>query len=305
MLSILIPIYNYNVYPLVQELHKQCLECGIIFEILCQDDASNSPLNQINEAVNSLTNSSFVALKKNIAHRENRNSLAAKAKYDYLLFIDGDSIIISPNYIQIYISNLCNFEVIYGGRIHPKKCPSENQKLRWKYGRFTEDKIAINRSKKPYQSILFNNTIIKKSCFDKVKFDSDLKKYGHDDTQLSYQLSLLKISVLHIDNPIKHGAIDTNLEYIIKTKESLENLLLLYDDQKIDRDFVRLIKLYVFIEKTKVKFIITKTYSVFSKFILKNLIGENPNLLVFNIFRIGYLCSISSKKQGIIGGRNE
>ena len=44
MLSILIPIYNYNSYPLVQELHKQCLESDIDFEILCQDDASNSEL---------------------------------------------------------------------------------------------------------------------------------------------------------------------------------------------------------------------------------------------------------------------
>ena len=40
MLSILIPTYNYNVVPLVLELHKQCLECEIDFEILCQDDAS-------------------------------------------------------------------------------------------------------------------------------------------------------------------------------------------------------------------------------------------------------------------------
>ena len=40
MLSILIPIYNYNVYPLVEELHKQCIECKIDFEIICIDDAS-------------------------------------------------------------------------------------------------------------------------------------------------------------------------------------------------------------------------------------------------------------------------
>ena len=40
MLSILIPTYNYNVYPLVSELQRQCLESKIEFEILCQDDAS-------------------------------------------------------------------------------------------------------------------------------------------------------------------------------------------------------------------------------------------------------------------------
>ena len=54
MLSILIPVYNYNVVPLVLELHKQCLECEIDFEILCQDDASNSELNEENEIINGL-----------------------------------------------------------------------------------------------------------------------------------------------------------------------------------------------------------------------------------------------------------
>ena len=83
MLSILIPIYNYNVFPLVSELHKQCLELNIDFEILCQDDASNSKLNQENEKVNSLSHSSFVALTQNIAHRANRNSLVEKSKYNY------------------------------------------------------------------------------------------------------------------------------------------------------------------------------------------------------------------------------
>ena len=177
MLSILVPIYNYNVYPLVLELHKQCNNCGIPFEILCQDDASKSSLNAFNEPVNALSNCSFVSLKENLAHRENRNSLAEQAKFDYLLFIDGDSIIIHDHYIKKYIDNLQDFDIAYGGRLHPEKCPSDNQKLRWKYGRFIEDKSAVHRKKKPYQSLLFNNTVIKKDCFNKVKFDTNRKKY--------------------------------------------------------------------------------------------------------------------------------
>lgn len=293
MLSILVPIYNYNVYPLVLELHKQCTDCGINFEILCQDDASKSSLNAFNENVNALSNSSFISLNQNIAHRANRNSLAEQAKYDYLLFIDGDSIIIRNDYIKKYISNLNDFDVVYGGRLHPEKCPSENQKLRWKYGRFIEDKTAENRKKKPYKSLLFNNTVIKKDCFNKVKFDKNIKKYGHDDTQLSYQLSVLQVKVNHIENLVEHGDIDANLAYLNKTKESLENLSLLYQEEKIDIEFVRLIQLYHFLKKTKSTFIISKIHAVFEKLLLKNLTGKNPNLLLFNLFRVGYLCSIN------------
>ncbi|TDD74040.1 glycosyltransferase family 2 protein [Flavobacterium caseinilyticum] len=295
MLSILVPIYNYNVYPLVEELHKQCTECRINFEILCQDDASKSILNAINENVNTLSNCSFTALEENLAHRGNRNSLAEQAQYDFLLFIDGDSIIIHPDYIKKYIVTLKDFDVIYGGRLHPEKYPSENKKLRWKYGKFIEDKSAQDRNKKPYQSLLFNNTVIKKERFDQVKFDKDKKKYGHDDTQLSYELSLLKAKVNHIENPVQHGYIDTNLDYLNKTKESLENLILLYQEQKIDINFVRLLQLYHFLNKTAATLIISKIYGIFEKSLLKNLTGNNPNLILFNLFRVGYLCSIKQK----------
>lgn len=295
MLSILVPIYNYNVYPLVLELHKQCTNCNINFEILCQDDASASNLNIFNENINALSNCTFISLNQNIAHRANRNSLAEQAKYDYLLFIDGDSIIIRDDYIKKYISNLNDFDVVYGGRLHPDKCPSENQKLRWKYGRFIEDKTTQNRKKKPYHSLLFNNTIIKKKCFNKVKFDRNIKKYGHDDTQLSYQLSVLQAKVNHVENPVVHGDIDTNLAYLNKTKEALENLVLLYQEKKIDLQFVRLLHLYHFFKKTKSTFILSKTHGIFEKSLLKNLTGNKPNLWVFTLFRVGYLCSLNQK----------
>ena len=65
MLSILIPTYNYNVYPLVSELHKQCLECEIDFEIIVIDDGSKLFFNE-NQEINSFKNCRFEILEKNI-----------------------------------------------------------------------------------------------------------------------------------------------------------------------------------------------------------------------------------------------
>lgn len=296
MLSILIPIYNYNAYPLVLELHKQCLECKIDFEILCQDDASKSVLNSENDKINSLSNCNFTELKVNIAHRQNRNSLASKAKFENLLFIDGDSIIIRNNYISNYVSWLNDFDIIYGGRLHPENCPSNNQKLRWKYGKFIEDKSVEKRKLAPFQSLLFNNTIIKKDCFNKVKFDSHLTKYGHDDTQLSFQLSQFNPKLIHVDNPVEHGDIDSNIEYILKTKSSLENLIKLFEEGKINKDFSRLILLLLILNKMKLTYLIFVFYKISEGFLSRNLEGNNPNLFIYNIFKLGYLCSISIKK---------
>ena len=292
MLSILIPTNNYNVYPLVEELHKQCIELGIVFEILCQDDASKSALNINNEKINSLSNCNFISLEKNVAHRQNRNLLAKRAKYEYLLFLDGDSIVINSHYIKNYINNLKEYDVIYGGRLHPENYPSNQQILRWKYGKFIEDKLAKDRLKKPYKCLLFNNTIIKKECFNKVKFDTEITLYGHDDTQLSYQLSLIPSKIHHIDNQIKHGDIDSNEVYINKTKNSIKSLLVLYASKKIDYRYVSLLKLYVFLKTTKLHLIALLFYKIFKNTMTKNLVSNNPSLIVFNLFRISYMCSL-------------
>ena len=292
MLSVLVPIYNYNAYPLVEELHKQCIELGIVFEILCQDDASKSALNINNEKINSLSNCNFISLEKNVAHRQNRNLLAKRAKYEYLLFLDGDSIVINSHYIKNYINNLKEYDVIYGGRLHPENYPSNQQILRWKYGKFIEDKLAKDRLKKPYKCLLFNNTIIKKECFNKVKFDTEITLYGHDDTQLSYQLSLIPSKIHHIDNQIKHGDIDSNEVYINKTKNSIKSLLVLYASKKIDYRYVSLLKLNVFLKTTKLHLIALLFYKIFKNTMTKNLVSNNPSLIVFNLFRISYMCSL-------------
>jgi len=292
MLSVLVPIYNYNAYPLVEELHKQCIELGIVFEILCQDDASKSTLNTNNEKINSLSNCNFISLEKNVAHRQNRNLLAKRAKYEYLLFLDGDSIVINSHYIKNYINNLKEYDVIYGGRLHPENYPSNQQILRWKYGKFIEDKLAKDRLKEPYKCLLFNNTIIKKECFNKVKFDTEITLYGHDDTQLSYQLSLIPSKIHHIDNQIKHGDIDSNEVYINKTKNSIKSLLVLYASKKIDYRYVSLLKLYVFLKTIKLHLIALLFYKIFKNTMTKNLVSNNPSLIVFNLFRISYMCSL-------------
>ena len=61
-----------------------------------------------------------------------------------------------------------------------------------------------------FESLLFNNTLILKSEFNKVKFDKTITLYGHDDTQFSFELSKIKSKVNHIENPILHNDIDEN-----------------------------------------------------------------------------------------------
>jgi glycosyltransferase involved in cell wall biosynthesis len=138
------------------------------FEILCQDDASNSSLNALNEHVNELSNCSFVSLKENLAHRANRNSLPHKAKFDYLLFIDGDSIIIHDKFIKKYIDTLILMLFMEG-------CILKNVLLTIKnYVGNTGNLLRTNLHKPKEKTVsiaTFQQYYNQKKCF-KIKFDT-------------------------------------------------------------------------------------------------------------------------------------
>ena len=64
MLSILIPTYNYHVYPLVTYFKNQADVLGIAYEILVQDDASTFFLEE-NTEINLLQHCSYTLNHEN------------------------------------------------------------------------------------------------------------------------------------------------------------------------------------------------------------------------------------------------
>ncbi|MFW5793701.1 MAG: glycosyltransferase, partial [Bacteroidota bacterium] len=56
MISICIPVYNFEVEPLINELHRQGLKSNKAFEIIVLDDDSKDFFKQKNRAVKSLEN---------------------------------------------------------------------------------------------------------------------------------------------------------------------------------------------------------------------------------------------------------
>ena len=142
MLSILIPTYNYDVFPLVLELHKQALECGIAFEILVQDDASDAFLIE-NQKINSIKNCSFSRNETNLGRGRNINFLAKKAQYNGLLIMDCDTFPTQDNFIQNYISEIKKGEkIVFGGIEYQKEQPNNDQLLRWIYDK-TRESLSV------------------------------------------------------------------------------------------------------------------------------------------------------------------
>jgi hypothetical protein len=104
------------------------------------------------------------------------------------------------------------------------------------------------------------------------------------------------LKIKHIDNPVEHGDIDSNEDYLIKSKSSIENLIVLFEEEKINAAFSRLISLLLIMNKLYLTNFISVIYKNIEGILIGNLKSKNPNLLIYNIFRIGYLCKISAEK---------
>lgn len=294
MLSVLIPTYNYDITTLVQEVHAQLLVAKIPFEIICLDDCSTDVDSiEKNNVINSLSNASYVVLEKNIGRSNIRNLLSDKAQYKFILFIDGDSLIVDNLYIQRYLDAITeNSAIIYGGRVHPKKVSSERL-LRWKYGVYREDTTAKNRKKNPYKSILCNNTLMTKTTFEAVGFDKNITQYGHEDTIFAFKISKLKSNIQHIENPVLHGDVDLNEVFFHKTHQSLKNLNYIYKQQLIDVSFITFLNTYTILKKYKLNYILSVIHKIGYRFFKWQLTSKKPSLHIFNLFRLSYFCTIN------------
>jgi len=65
-------------------------------------------------------------------------------------------------------------------------------------------KSAVERNKHPHRGFSTFNVLFEKSVFSKIRFNEELKQYGHEDTLLGFQLKKAGIDILHIDNGLMH-----------------------------------------------------------------------------------------------------
>jgi hypothetical protein len=109
-------------------------------------------------------------------------------------------------------------------------------------------------------------------------------------------LSKEKTSLKHIDNPVLHCGIDSNLNYINKTKSSLENLNLIYKTHLIDSNLVTYLRIFTRLKRYKLNYLFAFTHEMLHPIFKQQLSSKNPSLIVFNFFRLSYFCYINLKK---------
>jgi len=283
VLSILIPVFNYNVVPLVEEIAKQCDLIGINFEILCQDDASDFRENTLNQEINLLTNCFFFKNETNLGRGKNINSMAQKAKFDWLLILDCDTFPAKSNFIKKYIdiiSDLKN-DIFFGGIIYENKEPQKEQFLRWFYG-----------NKREALSLLTSNLVVKKDVFIRFPFDESITRYGYEDLCFFSVLKANHFEILRIENPTFHLNLETSQIFLNKTKIALENLVFLYNSNKIQKEESKIITSFELLKKIRLISISAYLFKNNRSKIEKNLLSKKPSLFLFDLYKLGYFCNL-------------
>ena len=293
-LSILIPVYNYDVRDLVHKLHDQLIELDTQVEILCYDDASTDESYKVtNREINKLSVVIYKELPANIGRAAIRNKLANEANYNKLLFIDCDCEPISDNYLKNYLGYSAKYQALSGGTIYPATNDNPKQSLRWKYGIAREEKFAERRNDTPYDSITLNNFYIDKSTFLKIGLDESIEGYGHEDTKFGYALNDNNIPLLHIRNPVLHYGLETNEVFLQKTETAIKNFYKL-SLQGYGKS-TKLYESYLLLKSLRMDGLFISVFSALQKSIIKNLCSSDPSLQLFDLYKLKLLLEESRK----------
>jgi len=294
MLSILIPAYNQNITRLVSDLHQQAIDTYMDFEIIVIEDGSFKEV-EINKSVNDLNFCRHIALTKNIGRSAIRNKLADEAKYEHLLFIDCDAAICTSHFIEKYEA-FCHEEcVVIGGTAYDPEEKNPDYSLRLKYGHMREARSANERNKNCFVTF---NFLISKSIFNKVRFDETIRGYGHEDMLFGHQLHQLGYEFIQIENPLIHKGLDDNKTFILKTEEATRNLFLLYQTGQYPflAEESKLLTGFLKLKKTGLTRLFATKFDITKKIFRKQLSSTNPSLLLFDVYKLLFLCKTSLTK---------
>lgn len=297
-LSICIPVYNFDVNDLVNDLQNQINSNQFDAEIIIIDDASKAEFINKNKNLEKAV-SQFIFLEKNIGRSKIRNLFLKYAQSEYLLFLDCDGKIISQNFLKNYTDfiNAKNPDVVFGGRKVSDVKPSAEYGLRWRFAVERENLPLKQRLKSPYLDFQTNNFIVRKSVLEKNPFNETITQYGYEDLIFAKDLFKNKVFIDHIDNPIFNNDVETNEVFLAKADQSAKSLSqLIKSDKDVERiSKIKLAKAYSRLKKTGGIFLYRLIYKLSKPYLQKKLLGGNASLKALDFYKLGQLIYYMSK----------
>ncbi len=297
MISILIPVYNYNIKMLIENLLSQFEDIDCKWEILISDDASKEEIKKNNSDFIKNLNLRSIKLfqqEENIGNASNRNVLIQRASFNWLLFLDADVLPVSTNFLTNYIKHMqsATQDIIAGSIKYDDQNPLPHL-LRWKYGMQKEQVPFIERKNNKVLHARGANFAIKRELAQKVNFPVLKENYGFVDTCFFLQFNKDQFDV--IENPVFHLGLEPNIIFLQKTKKAIVNALFLLNSGNGLYKRISIISTY---QKMRVlKGVFAKIYLWFHKLLESKLLSKKPSILIFQLYKLLYISYLDANKD--------
>lgn len=292
MLSVLIPTFEYDCSDLVTALHQQCESLTqndqLEYEIIVVDDGSKGAVWQtVKATVESLNHCSFIRLEENIGRSRVRNFLAQRAQGERLLFIDSHMSIISTQYIQRYLTT--DADICQGGYV-VEEDDKWDDNLRYRYERRARQlNRKHNDDTETNHDFHTSNFMVTRQLFLAHPLDESIRRYGYEDVLYGKQLADCGIKVTNIDNPVGFAHFESNSAFVQKTEEAIATLYELRE--RID-GYSRLLTHERRLKRWIIAPLLCNIFSLTRQKMRDNLCGSNPNLRIFDFYKLLLLLSL-------------
>lgn len=292
-ISFVLPTYNCHCVQLVETLCNQCRKVqatyGFDYEIVVADDCSTDrSYVTSNSVIERLDNVRYLKLDHNLGRSAVRNLLAHEARYDWLVFIDGDLAVDKSDFVEKYA--LSDGDVVVGGTAIGGNVKLWRNNLRYCYEKRCEPAhSAKQRMLLANREFRTTNFLVSRQAVIANPFDEAFKHYGYEDVLFGKQLTASGYAINHIDNPVLIDDYESNPVYMDKTEEACRTLI---EFRKQLKGYSSLLSLATNLVHWHLQPLCKFVFRIIGASLRRNLSGSNPKLSLFNIYRLLYTLSV-------------
>lgn len=291
-LSILIPVFDREVAALVHALRAQLADWPGPVEIRLLDDKSAKEYRLPNRALASLPGVHYEELPANVGRAAIRNQLAARARYEWLLLLDNDSLLSDSQFVARYAHAAREqpaTALFIGGTTYEAAPPADPALyLRWHYGRAREMRPAALRQRDPGGQLTINNALLKKELLHRFPLNERLSGYGHEDTRFGLELARAGIWVQHIDNPVLHDGLEPAASFLAKSQQAVRNLAQVLRTDGLGAD-TRLARTAARLRAAGLAGPARATLATLAPALRRHLLGARPSLRALDLLKLLWL----------------
>ncbi|UOQ99686.1 glycosyltransferase [Hymenobacter sp. 5317J-9] len=288
-LSVLIPVYNWEVGALVTSLLAQRADWPGPVEILLFDDGSRPEFLAANRPLGAHPGVQYREFPRNVGRAAIRNQLAAAAQHEWLLLLDNDSMLPDSQFLARYAAARQLAHVLIGGTCYEVAPPAEAAlHLRWLYGQVREARPASVRQAAPYGQLTINNALIRADVFRQFPLDERLTGYGHEDTRFGQELAAARVSIRHLDNPVLHAGLEPAALFLQKTEQAVRNLARVYHEDGPGTDS-RLLRLALRLRRLGLAAPMRAALGAAAPVLRRQLLSDRPGLGALDALKLYWL----------------